>query len=80
MAKRSVMLTFPGELVTEPVIYNLGQQFNIITNIIRADVTEDRGWVVLELNGEDEKIEAGITWAISKGARVEPTGEEAAEI
>ena len=75
MAKRSVMLTFPGELVTEPVIYNLGQQFNIITNIIRADVTEDRGWVVLELNGEDEKIEAGITWAISKGVRIEPMTE-----
>ena len=75
MAKRSVMLTFPGELVTEPVIYNLGQQFNIITNIIRADVTEDRGWVVLELDGKDEEIEAGITWAISKGMRVEPMTE-----
>ena len=75
MAKRSVMLTFPGELVTEPVIYNLGQQFNIVTNIIRADVTEDRGWVVLELDGKDEEIEAGITWAISKGMRVEPMTE-----
>ncbi len=75
MAKRTVMLTFPGELVTEPVIYNLGQQFNIITTILRADVTEDRGWVVLELDGEDEEIEAGITWAISKGARIEPMTE-----
>ncbi len=75
MAKRTVMLTFPGELVTEPVIYNLGQQFNIVTTILRADVTEDRGWVVLELDGEDEEIEAGITWAISKGVRVEPMTE-----
>ena len=76
MVKRCVMLTFPGELVTEPIIYNLGQQFNIITNILRADVTEDRSWIILELNGEDEEIEAGITFAISKGVRVEPTNDE----
>jgi len=76
MAKRRVMFTFPEELIREPVIYNLGQQFNIVTNILRADVTEDRGWVVLELDGEDEDIEAGITWAISKGVRVEPISDE----
>ena len=76
MAKRRVMFTFPEELIREPVIYNLSQQFNIVTNILRADVTEDRGWVVLELDGEDEDIEAGITWAISKGVRVEPISDE----
>ncbi len=76
MAKRRVMFTFPEELIREPVIYNLSQQFNIVTNILRADVTEDRGWVVLELDGEDEDIEAGITWATSKGVRVEPISDE----
>ena len=75
MVKRRVMFTFTSELITEPIIYNLGQQFNIVTNIIRADVTEDRGWVVLELDGEDEEIEAGITWAISKEVRIEPMTE-----
>ena len=76
MAKRRVMLTFPGELLTEPIIYNLGQQFRIVTNILRADVTEERGLVVLELDGEDEDIEAGIAWVTSKGVRVEPTIDE----
>ncbi len=76
MAKRSVVFTFPEELIREPIIYNLGQQFNIVTNILQADVTEDRGRVVLELEGKDEEIEAGITWAISKGVRVEPISDE----
>ena len=67
MAKRQVMLTFPEELFREPIIYNLGQQFNLVTNILRADLTEDRGWVVLELDGKDEDIEAGTAWVISKG-------------
>ena len=76
MAKLRVRFTFPEELVREPIIYTLGQQFNIVTNILRADVTEDRGWVVLELDGEDEDIEAGITWATSKGVRIEPVVNE----
>ncbi len=75
MAKRRVMLTVPGELHSEPIIYNIGQQFNLIINIHQADLTEGRGWVILELEGEDKDIEAGITWAISKGVRVEAVGE-----
>ena len=70
MAKRRVMLTFPEEAIAEPITYNLGQQFNIVTNIRQANLTEDRGWIVLELDGEDKDIEAGIAWAISKGVRV----------
>jgi len=76
MAKRRLMLTFSEELIRDPIIHNLGQQFNIVTNILRADVTEDRGWVVLEVDGKNEDIEAGITWAISRGVRVEPAGDE----
>jgi len=76
MAKRQVMLTFSEELLREPIIHNLGQQFNLVTNILRADVTEDRGWVVLELDGKEEDIETGTAWVISKGVRVEPISDE----
>ena len=75
MAKRRVMLTYSPELSSEPIIYTLGQQFNLVTNIHRADATEDRGWIELELEGAEEDIEAGIAWAISKGVRVDPVGE-----
>ncbi len=72
MVKRHVMFTFPQELIKEPIIYNLGQQFNVVTNIRRADVSEDKGWVVLELEGEENDIEQGIAWVTSKGVRVDP--------
>ncbi len=72
MAKRQVMFTFPQELVREPIIYNLGLQFKVVTNIRRADISEDKGWVVLELEGEEKDIEAGIAWLASKGIRVDP--------
>ena len=72
MAKRRVMFTFPEELIKEPIIYNLGQQFKVVTNIRRADLTSDKGWMVLELEGKEEEIEEGITWVTSKGVRVDP--------
>lgn len=75
MAKRRVIFTFPPEASSEPIIYNLGQQFNIVTNIRQAELTEDRGWIALELDGEDKDIEAGITWATSKGVRVDPANK-----
>ncbi len=76
MVKKRVMFTFPQKLVTEPIIYTLSHQFKIVTNIRRADVSENRGWVVLELEGEEEDIEQGLTWVTSKGVRVDPvTGD-----
>ena len=76
MAKRQIMFTFPQELIKEPIIYNLGQQFKVVTNIRRADISEDKGWVVLELEGEEKDIEEGIAWVTSKGVRVDPvTGD-----
>lgn len=72
MANQRVKFTFPQQLITLPIIYELGKQFNLITNIRRADVTEDRGWVVLELQGELEEIEKGLDFVAAKGVRVDP--------
>jgi hypothetical protein len=72
MSMQRVKFTFPEEMITVPVIYELGKQFNIITNIRRADVTEDRGWVVLQLEGELEEIDRGLEWVASQGVRVDP--------
>jgi len=72
MAKRRVMFTFIEEIIREPVIYNLGQQFSVVTNIRQADMSEDKGWIVLELEGTEEDIEQGIAWVTSRGVRVDP--------
>jgi hypothetical protein len=72
MAKQRVKFTFPQELITLPIIYELGKSFQLVTNIRRADVTEDRGWVILELEGDLNEIERGMQWVASKGVRVDP--------
>lgn len=72
MAKQRVKFTFPPDLITEPVIYQLGKQFDVVTNIRRANVTAQEGWVILEIEGDTKDIEKGIEYVISKGVRVDP--------
>ena len=71
MGKQRVKFTFVGNLVKEPVIYHLGRDFEIITNIRRADVQEDMGWVILELEGEEYEIQRGLTWVGTTGVRID---------
>ena len=72
MATKRVRFTFPTQLITEPVIYQLGQKFQLVTNIRRADVREDVGWVVLEMDGDESEIEKGLEWVTQAGVRVDP--------
>lgn len=76
MAKRRIKFTFPTSLVKEPLIYQLGREFDIVTNIRRAHVVEDMGWAILELEGDDGEIDRGLEWMSRTGVRVDPvTGD-----
>ncbi len=79
MGKMKVKFTFLSELLKEPVIYQLGQNFDVVTNIRRADVREDVGWVVLELDGEDSEIQRGLDWVSAIGVRVDPLSGDVIE-
>jgi hypothetical protein len=72
MSKRCITFSFGEEHIPEPIIYNLGQQYNLITNILRANVSEDEGWITLELEGKEDDIEQGLAWVTSKGLRIDP--------
>ena len=79
MGKQRVKFTFIGDLVKEPIIYNLGRDFKIVTNIRRADVQEDMGWVVLELDGEEDEIQRGLKWVGTTGVRIDPVSGDVIE-
>ena len=76
MAKRQVTLTFPQNLIKEPVIYTMAKQYNLIPNIRRAKITETVGEVTLEIEGSGKDLEAGLKDISLKGVKVEPvTGD-----
>lgn len=76
MAKARVKFTFPPKLIKDPIIYLVGKNFKLTTNIRRAEVEENKGWVILELEGEEAEIKKGLDWVAKQGVRVDPvTGD-----
>ena len=71
MAKLRVKFTFPSKLVTQPVIWEMANRYSLVTNIRGAEVSEEFGWVMLELIGDDTVINEGLAWVRSTGVSVD---------
>jgi ABC-type methionine transport system ATPase subunit len=67
-----VKLTYPKELLHEPLLYHLIRDYDLVTNIIRANVGPDSGWLIISLRGEEAAIHRGLEWMTSQGVGVEP--------
>ena len=65
-------LMFQPRLVTQPVVYELGRKFNVVTNVRQASVNEEIGLMSVELDGERPQIEQAIAWLEELGVKVEP--------
>ena len=70
--KSRLWLMFQPRLVTQPVVYELGRKFNVVTNIRQASVNEEIGLLSVELEGERPVIEQAIAWLEEIGVKVEP--------
>ena len=70
MATIRLKLTFPQELIKEPVIFTMAKKFDIMPNIRRAKVAEAVGEVVLELEGEEKQLEEGLAYLRDRGVKV----------
>ncbi|MEW6482013.1 MAG: NIL domain-containing protein [bacterium] len=79
MAKIKLSLRFPKELIDKPIIYQLSRDFDVITNIRRANIDQEIGWMVLELSGEMDEIDRAIDDLIKKGVKVDPIGGDVVE-
>ena len=70
-----VRLTFPEELVREPVIARMTEQFAVVPNIRRADVGEQGGWIICELDGDGGVVDEALAWFRTQGVRVDLLGD-----
>lgn len=65
-------IRFPEEKIKEPIIYQVGHEYNIVTNVRRAEVHEGIGWLDVELIGDTSEVERAIEGLRTKGVAVEP--------
>ena len=70
--KKRFWLDFPGDLVTQPIVYELVNRFGLVPNIRQASVSQDAGVMSLEVEGEREKIAEAVQWLEQTGIKVEP--------
>lgn len=75
MSTARVRLTFPEHLITQPVLARMMREHDVEPNIRRANVEEKVGWIVCELAGEREAVEAAISWLRDTGVEVDRLGD-----
>lgn len=57
------MLTFPPEATGEPITYNLIRKFDIMVNIVKADVSPGQvGHLVMEMTAPSKVLKEGMEY------------------
>ncbi len=70
-----VKLTFPESEVRRAVLATMVRRFDVEPNIRRADVEEQRGWIVCEVDGAAAQVEAALDWVRGEGITVDLLGD-----
>lgn len=70
MSSVRLFLSFPENLVDQPIIYEAVRQFDVVPNIRRANVEAHSGWVILEVSGDDARVESAIEFFRESGVSV----------
>lgn len=69
MKKIKVTMYFPANKVTAPITYHLIRDYNLMLNILNADVSLNRtGTLVVDISGEEKDIEQGLAFVKEQGA------------
>ena len=67
------MLTFPPDATGEPITYNLIRKFNIMVNIVKADVTPGHvGHLVMEMTAPAKVLKEGMEYMRQRNVECVP--------
>ncbi|MEZ5159219.1 MAG: NIL domain-containing protein [Candidatus Nanopelagicales bacterium] len=66
-----LLLTFPETRATEPVIYRIVTDYDVVPNIRRAAIENHLGWMVVELDGAPDSIRKAKEYLVAQGIGVE---------
>ena len=72
MAKLRFHIRYPEEKIPEPILYEIGKEYKVVTSIRRADVRETTGWLDVEFTGEADEIDRAVDGLRQKGCIVDP--------
>jgi len=77
MLSQKLVLTFPPSVVREPVTYHLVKDFDLVVNILRANISPDEaGHMVVELSGRREQLRKGRSYLAKSKVEVQPLAKD----
>lgn len=76
---RRVWLTYPPELVSEPILYRANRRFEVETSVRQASVRDQVGILALECRGEADEIDRLLAFFREQGVRVDPVEQDVIE-
>ncbi|MCA8934692.1 MAG: NIL domain-containing protein [Planctomycetes bacterium] len=68
---RKLSLSFPQKLIREPILHNISTRFGVSFNILRANVTDELGFLELSLEGDTESLEKVLEYLRSLAVTIE---------
>ncbi|HUW65636.1 MAG TPA: NIL domain-containing protein [Spirochaetia bacterium] len=75
MTRRKIVLRFDAANVDEPIIYRLARDYDLVFNILKANVSSQmEGSLVMELTGE--RYQEGLAYLKEQGVDVQPLNQE----
>ena len=70
MSPKRIVLRFASDISVKPIVYRLVKDYDMVVNIVRADVNPQKeGTMVLEVTGDQS--EEGLTYLRGLGVSVE---------
>jgi ABC-type methionine transport system ATPase subunit len=71
MPEKSLRLIYPPSLLREPVLNRFIRTFDLVVNILQANITMEEGWLDIQVTGEENEIKRAIQWLEAEGLTIE---------
>ena len=75
--KKNIHFEFSQDLVREPLLYQINRSFDVVVNIRGASVSDEGGFIALELEGTEEELQRVLDYLKGQGVKLgEGLGDE----
>ncbi|MDD1771236.1 MAG: 4Fe-4S binding protein [Methanomassiliicoccales archaeon] len=75
MPMKKFLITFSPDQVSEPITFRLVKQYDLMVNILRAEIDENGGRLMLSVEGSGPQIQKAIKYLEDVGVQVKELKE-----
>jgi L-aspartate semialdehyde sulfurtransferase ferredoxin len=75
--KKRIVLRFKKNTIDKPIVYRLAKDFDLVYNILRANISpRAESMMALEIEGDEANFARGIEYLEESNITIEPIGQD----